>query len=230
MGGMRGPGTAMPMGTAMGGRMMTGRPLGTAAGGAGEDVRPMTSVKGAGFQSKPKAGGAGSFDPLNQASRGPAPPLAEKSENSAEDQAKEMEKQVNRLMEESATLAAVKGDLMGALDKAKECGKRERQLCKLREQNGLMEAVNLDLTYASLFNLASCYQKNKMWSEALSTYSLIVKNKQYVKKRKEGRKEQYTVCCVLCAVCCVLLRANTGITLLLLLLFHSGTRTLGASA
>ena len=39
--------------------------------------------------------------------------------------------------------------------------------------------VNLDLTYAVCFNLANAYQKNEMYSEALNTYSLIVKNKQY---------------------------------------------------
>ena len=81
-------------------------------------------------------------------------------------------------MEESAH-KGVAGDFQGALEKAKECGKRERQLVKHREQHGLMEAVNQDLTYAVCFNLASCYQKNKMWSDALNTYSTIVKNKQY---------------------------------------------------
>ena len=56
------------------------------AGGGGGDARPMTSVSGAGFSS---AGAEQkSFDPLNMNVRGPAPALAEKSDNSPEDRAK----------------------------------------------------------------------------------------------------------------------------------------------
>lgn len=50
----------------------------------------MTSVSGAGYQSKKQ----GTFDPLNQG-HGPAPALAEKSDNGPEYLAKEMERQVN---------------------------------------------------------------------------------------------------------------------------------------
>lgn len=49
----------------------------------------MTSVSGAGYQSKRQ----GTFDPLNQG-HGPAPALAEKSDNGPEYLAKEMERQV----------------------------------------------------------------------------------------------------------------------------------------
>lgn len=55
----------------------------------GGEARPMTSVSGAGYQSKKQ----GTFDPLNQG-HGPAPPLAEKADNGPEDLAKEMERQV----------------------------------------------------------------------------------------------------------------------------------------
>jgi len=151
------------------GRMMTGQVNPT-------EARPMTSVMGAGFKSSaPKNSGA--FDPLGQG-RGPAPPLAEKADNSPEDKAKEMEKQVNQLIEESAA-AGVKGDFPLALEKAKEAGKKERALCKHRESNGLVEQINLDLTYAVCFNLANAYHQNGMYEEALHTYSLIVKNKTY---------------------------------------------------
>lgn len=47
----------------------------------------MTSVSGAGYQSKKKG-----FDPLKQG-HGPAPALAEKADNGPEDLAKEMERQ-----------------------------------------------------------------------------------------------------------------------------------------
>ena len=35
-----------------------------------------------------------------------------------------------------------------------EAGKLERQLCKKREENGLADQINIDLTYAVCFNLA----------------------------------------------------------------------------
>ena len=140
----------------------------------------MTSVSGAGYQGSSKDVGrasGGSFDPL-ALGKGPAAPLAEKSENSPEDKAKEMEKNVHRLIEQSAEMIANK-DFRGALEKAKEAGKAERALCKFRESKSLVDHINLDLTYAICFNLANAYHHNKMYEEALNTYQLIVKNKQY---------------------------------------------------
>jgi intraflagellar transport protein 88 len=144
--------------------------------GGGGEARPMTSVSGAGYKGNAKDNKA--FDPLNIGNKGPAPPLAEKSDNSPEDKAKEMEKKVHRLIEASAD-AVVAKDMLRALEKAKEAGKAERALCKFREGNNLSEQINLDLTYAICFNLANAYYHNKMYEEALNTYQLIVKNKQY---------------------------------------------------
>ncbi len=146
---------------------------------SGSEARPMTSVSGAGFSSKQGAPGSRTFvpDPLNQG-RGAAPALAEKADNSADDLAKEMEKQVHRLIEESAA-AADNHEFTKALDKAKEAGKRERALCKHREGNGLSEQINVDLTYAVWFNLASAYASAGMMDEALNTYTMVIKNKQY---------------------------------------------------
>lgn len=134
----------------------------------------MTSVSGAGYKGTKENK---AFDPLN-IGRGPAPPLAEKADNSHEDKAKEMEKKVHRLVEESAQ-AVVQKDMLRALEKAKEAGKAERALCKFRESHNLAEQINLDLTYAICFNLANAYYHNKMYDESLNTYQLIVKNKQY---------------------------------------------------
>ncbi len=72
-------------------------------------------------------------------------------------------------------------------------------MCKFREKNGMQEQINFDLSYAVLFNLASQYQARThahtcgaacpqvvdaaqasgLMTEALNTYALIVKNKQY---------------------------------------------------
>ena len=43
----------------------------------------------------------------------------------------------------------------------------------------MVDQINIDLTYAVCFNLANAYHKNKMYDEAIHTYSLLVKNKQY---------------------------------------------------
>ncbi|KAJ1448492.1 hypothetical protein M885DRAFT_450175 [Pelagophyceae sp. CCMP2097] len=152
--------------------------MGTALAGGPGEVRPMTSVSGAGFSTKSgSAGGGRAFDPLQ--GRGPAPPLAEKADNSPEDKSKEYERQVHKLIEASAAAAALDKNFDLALEKAKDAGKRERALCKHREANGLTESINIDLTYAVCFNLAQAYHAAGMPDEALHTYSLLVKNKQY---------------------------------------------------
>jgi intraflagellar transport protein 88 len=71
------------------------------------------------------------------------------------------------------------GDYQTALEKSKEAGKRERLLCKHREQAGLGDQMNVELTFAVCFNLGYQFQANGLHSEALSTYSQIVKNKQF---------------------------------------------------
>jgi len=157
------------------GRLQTSTRMGTALG-SGEPSRPMTSVTGAGYQSESKRQ---TFDPLNEGdSRGPAPRLANKSENSPEHKATAMEREVQRLLEESVGYACdEKYEL--ALEKAKEAGRKERVLCKHREANNMLDSINLDLTFAVCYNLADAYKKNEMLNDALNTYELVVQNKQY---------------------------------------------------
>lgn len=142
----------------------------------------MTAVRAAGYTSAGKQQTtSGVFDPTGQggpAARGPAPPLAEKRDNSPEDMCREMEKEVNVLIEESAQLN-LERRFGESLEKAKEAGKRERKLCAKREETGLADQINIDLTYSVFFNLANQYHANGLYVEALKTYSEIVKNKQY---------------------------------------------------
>lgn len=167
------------MGSAWG---VPGSRLGTMGGGLAGAARPMTSNRAVGFNSSGNANGV-LFDPTGQArmsnmTMGPAPPLKKRSENSPEEQCMELERQVNKLIEESAMLALQK-DYGAALEKAKEAGKKERQLCKHREQLGLAEQINVDLTYAVHFNLAVQYQNHQLYNEALNTYNLIIRNVQF---------------------------------------------------
>ncbi|XP_064131436.1 intraflagellar transport protein 88 homolog isoform X4 [Loxodonta africana] len=150
-----------------------GRPLtGTIQDGVS---RPMTAVRAAGFTKAALRGSA--FDPLGQ-SRGPAPPLEAKNEDSPEEKIRQLEKKVNELVEESC-IANSCGDLKLALEKAKDAGRKERVLVRQREQVTAPENINLDLTYSVLFNLASQYSANEMYAEALNTYQVIVKNKMF---------------------------------------------------
>uniref|UniRef100_W5MY78 Intraflagellar transport protein 88 homolog n=1 Tax=Lepisosteus oculatus TaxID=7918 RepID=W5MY78_LEPOC len=187
--GRRPPVTAKIPGTAIGARPLgtsfmktkSRAPLSSSLGrpmtGALQDgvSRPMTAVRAAGYSSAMSRGSA--FDPFGQ-SKGPAPPLETKNEDTPEEKIKILEKKVNDLIEESC-MAHSQGDLQLALEKAKEAGRKERALVRQREQVGTSEHVNLDLTYSVLFNLANQYANSEMYPEALNTYQVIVKNKMF---------------------------------------------------
>ncbi len=55
-----------------------------------------------------------------------------------------------------------------------------------REQLGVADQINLDLTYSVLFNLANCYENAGMHHEALNTYQAIVRNKMFTHAGKLG--------------------------------------------
>jgi intraflagellar transport protein 88 len=144
--------------------------------GGTDTARPMTSNRAAGYTAANK--GNKVFDPMNQGDKGPAKPLEKKAELSPEEKLREMEKEIHRLVEQSA-VTREQGNCREALEKGKEAGKKERQLCRLREQHNLLDQLNVDLTYAVCLNLAIQHQANDNDNEALEIYTQIVKNKQY---------------------------------------------------
>ncbi|KAM3607785.1 uncharacterized protein V6R79_013939 [Siganus canaliculatus] len=184
--GRRPPMTAKFPGTAIGGRPLVSSfgsriPLASSMGrpmtGVAQDgtARPMTAVRAAGYTSSLTRGST--FDPLGQ-SRGPAPPLETKNEDTPEEKIKILEKNVNDLIEESC-MAHSMGNLQLALEKAKEAGRKERMLVRQREHSGNTDHINLDLTYSVLLNLANQYANNEMYPEALNSYQVIVRNKMF---------------------------------------------------
>lgn len=175
------PSAYMQRTAAVGGSRMSAMPASRGGFGtrAAETARPMTSNRAAGYTAANKQGKQGVFDPMNQGeNRGPAKPLEKKTELSPEEKLREMEKEIHRLVEESA-ITREQGNLREALEKGKEAGKKERQLCRLREQQNLLDQLNVDLTYAVCLNLAIQHQANDNDNEALTIYTQIVKNKQY---------------------------------------------------
>ncbi|KAM4561852.1 intraflagellar transport protein 88 homolog isoform 1-T1 [Fundulus diaphanus] len=174
------PGTAIggrPLASSFGSRIPLASSMGRPMTGAVQDgaARPMTAIRAAGYSSSLTRGST--FDPLGQ-SRGPAPPLEARSEDTVEEKMKILEKKVNDLIEESC-MAQSMGALQLALEKAKEAGRKERALIRQREQSGNTEHINLDLTYSVLLNLANQYANNEMYPEALNSYQVIVKNKTF---------------------------------------------------
>ncbi|XP_068184612.1 intraflagellar transport protein 88 homolog isoform X3 [Antennarius striatus] len=172
------PGTAIgarPLASSFGARTPMVSSMGRPITGAVQDgaARPMTAVRAAGYTSSMTRGST--FDPLGQ-SRGPAPPLEAKNENTPEEKVKLLEKKVNELIRESCMAQSI-GNLQLALDKAKEAGRKERALVRQRESTGDADHANLDITFSVLLNLANQYTKSEMYPEALNTYQVIVKNK-----------------------------------------------------
>lgn len=108
--------------------------------------------------------GGALFDPLGQSSTAThkivVPSFDINPDESPETLIHQMEKKVNQLLEESID-ANSRGDhqlvhninwcriniITQALDRAKEASKKERMLCKQREQMSLTDQINLDLTY-----------------------------------------------------------------------------------
>ncbi|XP_049272467.1 LOW QUALITY PROTEIN: intraflagellar transport protein 88 homolog [Rhipicephalus sanguineus] len=118
------------------------------------------------------------FDPLAQA-KSSAPSFSSSKESaSPEERQKQLESAVMELVEQSS-ISASKQQWKLALDQAKEAVAKERNLSRQREQAASEVPPNLDLMYCALFNLAVQYTNNQMYTEALSTYQLIVKNKAF---------------------------------------------------
>ena len=70
-----------------------------------------------------------------------------------------MEEEVHRLLEGSAE-QKVKKNFTEALNKAKEAASKETNIRQLREQNGSLDQVNIDLTFYVFYNLANMYHAN----------------------------------------------------------------------
>ena len=149
-------------------------------------ARPLTSVAGAGYNSKSSGAGvlmgrAGMLTDPSGRALGPAPPLLARAEGSPDEQVREMVRRVHTLVESSVD-AAARGDVVLALERAKEAARKERSLSKFRETATFSDSSysnGTDLAYAVCFNLGSAYHMNHMLQEALNTFGLLVKNKAH---------------------------------------------------
>ncbi|XP_043580378.1 intraflagellar transport protein 88 homolog isoform X2 [Bombus pyrosoma] len=167
------PGSTMRLGTSTGfHRSGTGIPMRPNTSG----LRPMTAVRGAGYTSSNRQ----PFDPLNMNSstKGPAPPLESGKEDTPEEKIKVAERKIMELIE-SSVQASYENNTRVALERAREASSRERALIRLQEQAGLSDNHNVDLTFAVIFNLATQYTNNNMFTEAIATYQAITRNRMF---------------------------------------------------
>lgn len=152
----------------------------TATAGAMEKpiARPTTGMRPVGYTSE--AGRL--YDPfLNQrTAMKKTIVLDTKKQESPEEKYKGLESKISYLLEESILESTGPNpNLSTALNKAKEASSLDRTLLRLRDQNGGSSYHNFDITFSVLFNLANVYAKNKMYVEALNTYSMMTKNKMF---------------------------------------------------
>ena len=145
----------------------------------------MTAVRGAGYTSNHKSpSGSGIFDPLAQSKSTSSSPFVNKDENTPHAKIKLLEKKVNDLLEESIE-ASYRKEFKLALDKAKQSMTKERSLSRQKEQlASSMIPVSVELTFAVLFNLGIQYTRNEMYSDAISTFQTLTKNRSFVNSGK----------------------------------------------
>jgi hypothetical protein len=93
----------------------------------------MKSNAAVGYKSKPVVP-----DGKSAGTSGPAPPLESKKERTEEENFKEMEEGVHRLLEASAD-GKVKKNFNDALIKAIEAAAKEKKIRQLREQNNSLD-------------------------------------------------------------------------------------------
>ena len=129
----------------------------------------MKANAAAGFKSKPVPEGTA-------ATHATQPKVEVKKEKTEEEQFKELEEEVHRLLENSATAKVAKNN-NEALQKAKEAATKEKKIRSLREQTGSLDQVNIDLTFYVFYNLANMYHANGLHTEAINSYTIILKNK-----------------------------------------------------
>ncbi len=153
--GSRAPGLGPAPNLGGGQRGMTGAVRGGGGPGGDGAARPMTSMTGSGYRgattsgSRAASGGVGG--PAAAARMSAMLPFAPERNPSPEAAAAELEARVHALLEGS-TVAAAKGDLLLALERSKEAGRRERALVKMKTAAGMEPSA--DLTFAVCFNLA----------------------------------------------------------------------------
>ncbi len=91
----------------------------------------------------------------------------------------ELKEKVHAALEEYAAACAA-GDTAGALERAKEAGKRERSLRKAAEAAQVpLGDIEPDLTLSVVLSLAHAFALNKQYGQAENAYQAILKANRF---------------------------------------------------
>lgn len=100
----------------------------------------------------------------------------DKSKCNPESRIFKTENEINTLINES-NIAFHSGNHSEALEKAKEAKTKIVALEKYLEKNELADFLNIELHFSVSLNLASMYEKNELWQEAMTEYTRLVNAK-----------------------------------------------------
>jgi intraflagellar transport protein 88 len=92
--------------------------------------------------------------------------------------ARNIENQINALIDEAASLKK-QGNNLEALDKAKAAAKKEESLRKYRKEYSLANEGQVELTFAVWFSVACCYEVNDLLDEVIKAYTFLTKQRQH---------------------------------------------------
>lgn len=137
---------------------------------AGEN-RPITSNKGAGFGSTRNNFGTTAERFANKQKK-------EEKPMDPEMKIKKYELEINQLIDESAIMAVNK-ELREALQKGKEAYQKQKHLERYLDQNELNEMLNMELYFCVSLNLATLYEKNELFQEAIQEYTNLTNAKNH---------------------------------------------------
>lgn len=137
--------------------------------GAG-DFRPITSNTAAGFKKTNNLGStAEKFSQMQKKEEKPMDPKM---------RMQKYELEINNLIDESCLLCAEK-KFTEALQKSKDAMAKQKYMEKYLDENKMSDMINNELHFTVALNLATLYEKNELYQEALKEYTNLTNAKNH---------------------------------------------------
>lgn len=86
--------------------------------------------------------------------------------------------EINTLVDESAILAS-EDNLRDALQKGKDAVQKQKSLERFLEANQLNDMLDMELFFCVQLNLATLYEKNELYQEAIQEYTQLTNAKNH---------------------------------------------------
>lgn len=140
------------------------------------EMRPITSNKAAGF--KPTSNLGTTAEKFSQIQKKDEKPIDPKQK------IQKYEAEINALIDESAILSCDQ-KFTEALQKGKDAMAKQKYMEKYLEENNLTDMINTELHFSVSLNLATLYEQNELYQEAIKEYT----NLTNAKNHEEGSME-----------------------------------------